>query len=105
MNRPTIVCLCGSMRVARMAIAAKEIQMLEKGLMVLLPCAMAVDLEREGYNSLKEKADAMHRHKIRLADRVHVVNEGGYIGESTRGEIEFAKSIGKPVTYEYPPNP
>jgi hypothetical protein len=37
--------------------------------------------------------------KIELADFVYVVNVGGYIGERTRFEIEYAKTIGKPIEY------
>jgi hypothetical protein len=30
---------------------------------------------------------------------VLVLNVGGYIGESTRSEIEYAKTVGRPVEY------
>ncbi|MCZ9336460.1 hypothetical protein NGM37_01570, partial [Streptomyces sp. TRM76130] len=45
---------------------------------------------------LKQQLDALHRRKIDLADEVLVVNPDGYIGDSTRGEIEYACSLGKP---------
>ena len=35
--------------------------------------------------------------KIDLADAIFVVDPGGYIGESTTREIEYARSAGKPV--------
>ena len=44
--------------------------------------------------------DLMHRAKIRMSRLVYVVNLGGYIGESTRGEIEYATEIGIPVEYD-----
>jgi hypothetical protein len=47
----------------------------------------------------KVSLDALHFRKIDLADRVLVVNPGGYIGESTRREIEYARRVGKPVEY------
>ena len=40
--------------------------------------------------------------KIDLSDEVLVLNVGGYIGESTRKEIEYAERTGKPVHYAYP---
>ncbi len=43
--------------------------------------------------------DELHREKIRLADALYVVNVGGYIGKSTRSEIEFAKQLGKEIIY------
>ena len=43
--------------------------------------------------------DDMHKRKIDMADEIFVINVGGYIGESTRSEIEYAKSTGKTVNY------
>jgi hypothetical protein len=34
-----------------------------------------------------------------MADEIFVINVGGYIGESTRSEIEYAKRTGKAVRY------
>jgi hypothetical protein len=47
----------------------------------------------------KEILDELHLRKIDMADRVFVINVGGYIGESTRAEIEYAEKTEKPVTY------
>lgn len=47
----------------------------------------------------KEMLDDMHKRKIDMADEIFVINVGGYIGESTRSEIEYAKAAGKPVKY------
>jgi len=47
----------------------------------------------------KEMLDDMHKRKIDMADEIFVINVGGYIGTSTRSEIEYAKSQGKIVTY------
>ena len=47
----------------------------------------------------KEMLDDMHKRKIDMADSIHVINVGGYIGESTRSEIEYAKKTGKKITY------
>ncbi len=47
----------------------------------------------------KEMLDDMHKRKIDMADEIFVINVGGYIGESTRSEIEYAKKTGKPVNY------
>jgi hypothetical protein len=43
--------------------------------------------------------DELHKRKIDLADRVLVLNVGGYIGDSTRSEIEYTEAHGKPVIY------
>ena len=42
--------------------------------------------------------DALHLRRIDLADRVLVVNPGGYIGDSTRREITYAQALGKPMS-------
>ena len=47
----------------------------------------------------KEMLDDIHKEKINLSDGIHVINVGGYIGSSTRGEIEYAKKHGKTITY------
>lgn len=47
----------------------------------------------------KEMLDDMHKRKIDMADEIFVINVGGYIGNSTRSEIEYAKEHGKIVRY------
>ena len=43
----------------------------------------------------------MHKRKIDMADEIYVINVDGYIGSSTRSEIEYAKEHGKKVNYLY----
>ena len=52
--------------------------------------------EAEG---VKDVLDELHLRKIDLADRVLVVDVGGYIGESTRAEIDYATRKGLPIDY------
>lgn len=47
----------------------------------------------------KEMFDDMHKRKIDMANEIFVINKGGYIGSSTKSEIEYAKSIGKRIKY------
>ena len=47
----------------------------------------------------KEMLDDMHKRKIDMADGIYVINVGGYIGDSTRSEIEYAEANGKFVKY------
>ena len=47
----------------------------------------------------KEMLDDMHKRKIEMADEIFVINVGGYIGDSTRSEIEYAISNGKAIKY------
>ena len=47
----------------------------------------------------KEMLDDMHKRKIDMADEIYVINVGGYIGDSTRSEIQYAEEHGKTVRY------
>ncbi len=39
---------------------------------------------------IKEMLDDMHKRKIDMADKIFVINKNGYIGSSTKSEIEYA---------------
>lgn len=47
----------------------------------------------------KEMLDDMHKRKIDMADEIFVINVNGYIGDSTKSEIKYAKEHGKVVNY------
>lgn len=47
----------------------------------------------------KEMLGDMHKRKIDMADEIFVINAGGYIGSSTRSEIDYAIATGKTVHY------
>lgn len=92
-----IVCLCGSARFADEFRAVAQALALT-GVIVVAPA----DLEHPPTAAEKAVLDALHLRKIDLADRVLVVNPGGYLGESTRREIAYARSRGKPVQFTGP---
>ena len=50
-------------------------------------------------DNVKEMLDDMHKRKIDMADEIFVINKGGYIGSSTKSEIEYATKTGKKVNY------
>lgn len=47
----------------------------------------------------KEMLDDIHKRKIDMSDEIFVINVGGYIGDSTRSEIDYALANGKKVRY------
>ena len=57
------------------------------------------NMEEGTLTATKRMLDDMHKRKIDMADEIYVINVGGYIGESTRSEIEYAKAAGKTVRY------
>ncbi len=44
----------------------------------------------------------MYGQMIEMCDELHVVNVNDYIGENTAIEIEYAKSLGKSISFAYP---
>ena len=96
--RPEIVTLCGSVRFAAEMLAAHRTLSLH-GSIVLLPALPIGEHDQSGPSAALEE---VQRRKIDLADRVHVINPDGYVGESTLSEISYALDAGKPVTYEHP---
>ena len=47
----------------------------------------------------KEMLDDMHKRKIDMSGEIFVINVNGYIGDSTKSEIEYAIKTGKKVNY------
>lgn len=43
--------------------------------------------------------DDIHKRKIDMADAIYVINKDGYIGSSTRSEIQYAIKTGKQVIF------
>ncbi|GAB2456017.1 hypothetical protein [Xylanimonas ulmi] len=96
-GRPEIVCLCGSTRFAE-EFRAVNLALTLAGVIVVAPGVFA-HAGDQVTDEQKSALDALHLAKIDLADRVVVVNPGGYLGESTRREIRYARQAGKPVEF------
>lgn len=94
---PEIVCLCGSTKFKN-EYRAENKRLSMNGKIVLsvglFGHADDVDLSKKE----KENLDELHKRKIDLADRIHVIDVNGYIGDSTQSEIEYAKKQGIPIT-------
>ncbi|WP_395638249.1 hypothetical protein [Pseudolysinimonas sp.] len=96
-DRPEIVCICGSARfVNEMRAANRELTL--AGVIVVAPGEAADVITDEQKSAL----GSLHLRKIDLADRVLIVNPGGYIGETTSREIAYARAAGKPVSFTDP---
>ncbi|MFG3044918.1 hypothetical protein ACGFZR_08335 [Streptomyces sp. NPDC048241] len=104
LNLPRIVVICGSTRfMAEMTEA--DMRETSAGNIVVKPgCDLKSPHELwadpADAEALKVRLDDLHRAKIRLADEVLVV--GDYIGDSTRAEIAYARSLGKPLRFTHP---
>lgn len=93
-----IITVCGSYKYEKEMKEITEYMALQGNCMIT-----PIDLckpNKEAYT--EEQAimlDKMHKEKIKLADAILVVNVNGYIGNSTKSEIEFAKSLNKEILY------
>ena len=56
-------------------------------------------LPKELTDAEKELLGELHKRKIEISDAIFVLNVGGYIGKTTRDEIEYAKLLGKEIEY------
>jgi len=97
-ERPEIVCLCGSTRFMD-AYAEHYGRLTDEGKIVLSVGRVVPQSEQALGSPRKAMLDELHLRKIDLADRIFVLNVGGYIGSSTKREIEYARAHGKPVTW------
>jgi hypothetical protein len=67
------------------------------------PEAIPIHGETLGISSeQKILLDELHKRKIDLADEILVLNVSGYIGESTRSEIDYALEHGKRIRWLEP---
>lgn len=48
---------------------------------------------------IKKMLDDMHKRRIDMADEIFVINKNGYVGSSTKSEIEYAKKLGKKINF------
>lgn len=105
MSRPTIVCLCGSTRFFETFQKVNLLETLAGRIVLTIGCDTKSDGDLFGCKSedeidqLKRRLDQLHLHKIDLADEILVLNVGGYIGHSTRREIEHAKTHRKKIRW------
>ena len=92
-----IITLCGSIRFKEEFLKVQEKMTLE-GNIVFTPNFFN-NFKGEISVEMKKMLDEMHRQKIDLSDEIYVINVDGYIGESTKSEIEYAIANGKKVKY------
>ena len=70
-----------------------------EGNIVLTPNFFNNIKKEEIDETTKQMLDEMHKQKIDMSNEIYVINLGGYIGESTKNEIQYAKTKGKSISY------
>ncbi len=101
-----VITLCGSTRFKDAFMEAQKRLTLE-GYIVISVGLFGHSGDKEVWDGMdegtlsktKEMLDDMHKRKIDMADEIYVINVDGYIGESTRSEITYAKEQGKGINY------
>ena len=101
-----IVTLCGSTRFKNEFMEVQKRLTLEGNIVISVglfgysgDSEVWENMDEGTLTKTKEMLDDMHKRKIDMADEIFVINVGGYIGESTRSEIEYAIEHGKRVRY------
>ena len=93
-----VIAICGSMRFSEKMREISEKLELE-GNCVLTPVFPPETAKKSYTKNEKDIFDKAHKKRIEMSDAIFVVNINGYIGSSTKSEIEFAKSLSKEVLY------
>ncbi len=103
-TKPTVVCLCGSTRFMEAFFEAGWNETLAGK--IVLSVGVCKHAEHHGAEALGpevvEALDELHLRKIDMADEVFILNVNGYIGKSTRRELNYAISKGKKVRFLEP---
>ena len=104
-----VITLCGSTRFKDEFMEAQKRLTLEGNIVISVGLfghsgdhEVWENMDEGTLTATKEMLDDMHKRKIDMADEIFVINVGGYIGESTRSEIEYAKKTGKAIRYLHP---
>ena len=100
-DQPPIVTICGSTRFKQAWLDAMDLLEREGCAAFAVGSFMHAD-DVPIRPQQKIEFDHLHKQKIAMSDSIYVLNVDDYIGESTRSEINFAKSLGKKIRYLEP---
>ncbi len=99
-----VITLCGSTKFKDDFIREQKRLSLEGNVVISVGMfGHSGDDEAFSEDTIKMLAE-MHKQKIDMADEIFVINKNGYIGSSTKSEIEYAKTTNKKVNYMEPIN-
>ncbi len=94
-----VITLCGSTKFKDEFIKEQKRLTLEGNIVITVGMFGHFGDNEVWTENTKEMLDDMHKRKIDMADEIFVINKGGYIGSSTKSEIEYAMQHGKKVVY------
>ena len=101
-----VITLCGSTRFKKEFMETQKRLTLEGNIVISVglfghsrDSEVWENMDEGTITKTKKMLDDMHKRKIDMADEIFVIDVGGYIGDSTKSEIEYAKGKGKVVRY------
>lgn len=94
-----IITLCGSTKFRNQFLKEQKRLTLEGNIVISVGLFGHSGDNEVWNNDIKTMLDDMHKRKIDLADEIFVINVGGYIGSSTKEEIEYAKLQNKKIMF------
>ena len=96
-----VITLCGSTRFKDEFLKVQKQLTLKENIVISVGLFGHADGEFENVITpeIKVMLDDIHKRKIDMSDEIYVINKNGYIGESTKGEIEYAINTRKRVNY------
>ena len=99
MGKYKVITLCGSTKFKDKFMEIQKILTLKGNIVISVGLFSHSGDDEVWSENIKEMLDDIHKVKIDMSDEIFVINVNGYIGESTRNEIEYAKSKGKVIRY------
>lgn len=97
-----VITLCGSTRFKEQFLEAQKRLTLQGNIVISVGLFGHSGDNEVWAEGTKEMLDDMHKRKIDMSDEIYVINVDGYIGSSTRSEIEYAIANNKKVNYLEP---
>ena len=97
-----VITLCGRTRFKEQFLEAQKRLTLAGNIVISVGLFSHSGDDEVWKEGTKEMLDDMHKRKIDMADGIYVINVNGYIGSSTRSEIEYARATGKDVLFLEP---
>ena len=94
-----VITLCGSTRLKDEFLREQKRLTLDGNIVISVGLFGHSGDDEVWTENTKEMLDDMHKRKIDMADEIFVINKSGYIGSSTKSEIEYARKTGKKVLY------
>ena len=94
-----VITLCGSTKFKDEFIEAQKRLTIEGNIVISVGLFGHSGDEEVWTEGTKAMLDDMHLRKIDMGDEIFVINVNGYIGSSTKKEIEYAAAKNKPVNY------